>query len=156
VYAALWTQKETFTQTVSIGIIKTCFAVSTITTRLNVVVRHWHSPTIVYCPADDTVFEVGAEICCSGMTSSNYFTQATQLVLSQLYVQHYTNQYTTMNHDIYSWEYHNISLFIEQVSSPSKSNYIVAIFTQLLPLITVCTIAKYNSKSAIYLQQAWK
>jgi len=34
---------------------------------------HWHSPTIilplVYCPADDTLFKVGPEIRCSGVSS---------------------------------------------------------------------------------------
>jgi len=33
---------------------------------------HWHSPTsvlpLVYCPADDTFFEVGPEIRCSGVS----------------------------------------------------------------------------------------
>jgi len=32
------------------------------------VFRHWHSPTIV-CPADDTLYEVGPEIHCSGVSS---------------------------------------------------------------------------------------
>jgi len=39
----------------------------------NVVVRHRHSPTIVSplvcCPVDDTLFEVGPEIRCSGVSS---------------------------------------------------------------------------------------
>ena len=39
----------------------------------NAVFRHWHSPIVVlplvYCPADDTLFEVSPEIRCSGVSS---------------------------------------------------------------------------------------
>jgi len=39
----------------------------------NAVYRYWHSPTIVlsliYCPVNDTLFEVSQEICCSGVSS---------------------------------------------------------------------------------------
>jgi len=50
------------------------------------VYRHWYRPTIVlslvYCPVDDTLFEVSREICCSG-ASSHYccYMETTQLVL---------------------------------------------------------------------------
>ena len=39
----------------------------------NVIFRHWHSPTtvlsLVYCPVDDTLFEVSRDLCCSGVLS---------------------------------------------------------------------------------------
>jgi len=38
-------------------------------TSLNAVFQHWHSPTIVYCPVDDMLFEVSPEMRCSDVSS---------------------------------------------------------------------------------------
>ena len=86
-------QKRKIFQTncVSIGIIK-CFAVSTVTTRVLTlsfgidtgVESFCHS--FVYCAADDTLFAVGSEIRCSGVSNpiATVVMETTQLVLSQL------------------------------------------------------------------------
>jgi len=56
-------------------------------TCLNAVFRHWHNHTIVlqlvYCPVDDTLFEVVPEIRCSGVSSRYVVMETTQLILKQ-------------------------------------------------------------------------
>jgi len=58
-------------------------------TCYNAVFRNWHNPTIVlplvYCPVDDTLLEVGPEICCSGGQVATAAMETTQLILSQYY-----------------------------------------------------------------------
>ena len=68
-------RKVNILNSVSIGIIK-CFAVpvSKVTACVRVLVfRHWHRSTIVlpvvYCPVDDTMFEMSPEVRCSYVSS---------------------------------------------------------------------------------------
>ena len=88
VYVAFWTEKKNILN-------RQCFyrnnkmfcGTKSYNTCSNAVFRHWHSPTIVfplvYCPADDALFEISAEICCSGRQVATVVTETTQLVLSQ-------------------------------------------------------------------------
>jgi len=48
---------------------------------------------LVYCPADDTLFEVGPEICYSDCEVVAVVMETTQLVLSQLKKTFYRSQW---------------------------------------------------------------
>jgi len=63
------------------------YGINSYNTSSSAVFRHRHSPTIVlpvvYCPADDTLFEVSPEIRCLGV-SSHYCCYGNHTAGSQL------------------------------------------------------------------------
>jgi len=73
VYAVLWTEKLIFLNKQCFYRYNKMFSGINSYTCSNAVFQHWHISTVVlplvYCPADDTLFEVGPEIRCSGMSS---------------------------------------------------------------------------------------
>jgi len=72
VYAALWTEKGKSCKQCFYRNNKIFCSINSYNTCSSAVFQHWHNPTIVllllYCPADDALFEVGPEISCSDVS----------------------------------------------------------------------------------------